>query len=270
MNPKQPSWAKLIRPRRPTSDSGDQLEAFLRKEEEAYVRKRCFHILSQQMRRAKQEVLQDALASCLDRLGDYLDAACPSNDLRPASFMSRTGPPLRKRHRLSSKTTETTTSSQPVLPGINLQLFDEQQEDDIPHDPLLLPIIVLEGPAFGLDRKDQMEELMKSLQMTQKQSAVVKVERSSRRHFHYMQELVQQCHQLFPVLSSEPLRRRIINRKKKKACTYSDMLLLWAQHVTCYDEIVVFLNVSFMCFYLYLCVFLRPAKCAGLTNCFLY
>ena len=272
---KLPGWAKLIRPKKQPSSTMTRRKPLDTREEEAYMRKRCYHILSKDMDDVMVHVLQEALAPSLELLQDYLDAAAPPSDRRSktASSFNNTPQPTsrRKRQRLFSSATSPTPAaaqnhqetslleppSSLLLEGLDSQLFDEQQEPQTPHDPLLLPIVVLQGPSFGLDRKAQADCIVKSLRNSRTHSAVVKVEPQHRHRQQrgggsgrntstnwMMQELVRQCHAQVPVLSTESLKRRITKRIKKKACTFSDMLLLWAQHITCYDEIVIVLDVS--------------------------
>lgn len=234
-----PKWAKIVKPKSlPTSSSGGR-EPLSSIEEESYIRTRCYHILASQMDSVIFRVMEESLEPVLASLEMFLDASCP---VRSNSSMSPH--PTRKRARLA-----TSESLPTLLEGLDGSLFDRQQENLAPHDPLLLPFLVLQGPTFGPDRQDQINVLLQMLQDSRKRAAVVKVERrnnnsNNRRRFPWMQELIRQCHQQYPILHSESLHRRITKRKKKKACTFSEMLLLWAQHVTCYDELVIFLNVS--------------------------
>ena len=288
---KLPRWAKLIRPKKQPTSTMTKRQPLTVREEEVYMRKRCFHILSNDMNDAMDHVLEETIAPSLDLIRDYLDAAAPPADLRSSSLSpgktsaSHSMTPVqprssRKRQRLFSASTPnpvpnnsnspvstTETSSSFVLEGLDSQLFDQQQEPQVSHDPLLLPIILLEGPPFSLDRKAHSDCITACLRKSRTNSVVVKVapqrrygqrgaggkgsntshnsnsNDNSANHW-MMQELVRQCHAQIPVLNTESLQRRIVKRKKKKACTYSDMLLLWAQHIACYDEIVIVLDVS--------------------------
>lgn len=219
-----PRWAKLIPPQREIakSQSQDKPDEDEVEEEETYVRKRFFHRLSQQMHQAIGDVFDESLASRVSTLEDFLDAATPTPEEQPS----------RKRRRVASPSKTSESAS----------LFDQQQATNSKDDPLLLPVITVQGPSFGVDRRALMDCLAKNLQKSRPRSAVVQVQHSLQRKGIY--ELVRQCHVLSPVLSSAQLHRSIAKRRKKKACSFSDMLLLWAQHVSDLDEIVVFLNAD--------------------------
>jgi len=256
---KLPAWAKLIKPRKLATSTMAKRQPLETREEEVYMRKRCYHVLSRHMESAMDQVLQEVMTPSVRLLRDYLDyAVVPSASLDSSSNPTSSC----KRQRSSSPTPQENKiqSKQSVAPvildGLDSQLFDQQQDTHSLQDHLLLPVVVLEGPSFGLDRKAQVKTLVNLLTISRPESAVIEVESQHRPSQHrrrgqatassnwMMQALVQQCHAQVPVLSSESLHRRIIKRKKRKACTFSDMLLMWAQHSTSYKDIVVVLDVS--------------------------
>jgi len=246
--------------------AGSDQEETEKEDQEAYVRKRCFHILSAQMDQAMDGVQQEALVPCVSEIQDYLNAATPSLELRANQFNKN------EADASSVAASSTNNKRRQLFPsasdgaelGINVQsIIDQQQEAPTSHDPLLLPVILLRGAPFSLDRKDQRKHLVQMLRKARKRSCVVEIDnnsltltRSTRLgsswtgqsyRNNWMHELVLQCHAQFPVLSTGHLRRRLLKRKRKRACIFSDMLLMWAQNVTCFDEIVVFLDVSAWC-----------------------
>lgn len=228
-----PPWAKLIRPQgdstpRESHDSPGEREI---EEEEVYIRKRCFHLLSEQMDQTMKCVMQESLSSCVATLEELLDASNPTIDQEST--------PSRKRQKQVDFDATSTVS----LEGLESELFDRQQESYCLHDPLLLPVVLLQGPSFGADRRAQMDCLAKKFEKSRPLSAVIQMELSSQRNYIGMQELVKKCHCLSAVLSTGGLYRRIVKRKKKKACSFSDLLLLWAS-LSEYSEIVIFLDVS--------------------------
>ncbi|CAB9525012.1 expressed unknown protein [Seminavis robusta] len=275
-NVRLPRWATLMRPEEGPKISVstavenarddehlEELELETRQEEALYMRKRCFHILSQEMDQCLAQVYRDTTKPCLDALQDFLDASAPPRELRHSKSdsdndndnktESNNGGALasRKRQRLDfSSESEASPGSNTLLKGLDSALFDQQQEPWAPQDPLLLPIFLIQCPFFyGQDRNTQVDQLVQSLRDARKRSAVIKVERKTsaggkQRQGIWMKELVQQCHNLLPVLMMEPLRKRIEKRRKKKACTFSEQFLLWAQNAPCYDELVVFLNID--------------------------
>jgi hypothetical protein len=254
LNPdaKLPSWAQVIKPKSLPASSSAKRKAFSTNEEEAYLRTRCFHILSKQMDNAVQDVMKECLSPCIASLESFLDASLPAarSEDNAANIAVEAQGPSRKRPRMSPFNSTT----HPLMEGLDIALFDRQQEDNAQIDLLLLPVAVLQqGPSFGLDRQEQVQHLLTYLRESRPRAAVVQLKeprtyrsRASAAHFQriMMQELVRECHQQYPILATEPLRRRILRRKKKKASSFSDLLILWAQHVTCLDEIVVFLDVS--------------------------
>ena len=318
---KLPKWAKLMRPHNNNQKKKQKQSAsksssttttpkmtkrrqpLTIRQEEIYLRKRCYHILSQALDDTMDHVLEESLASSLDRIQDFLDAAAPKLSAAIAADTLEKGFPISataetpqpttmKRQRLLSTSSLTSPESARHLDHPQQILLDQQQEAHNSHDPLLLPIIVLEGPPFGLDRKAYSKCITRSLRNQRPRSVIVNVTAPFSSSSHHRQrtgggvgkvststnngntnsnsgggssssrygdalesnnnnnnnwmmpELVRACHAQVPVLNSiESLQRRILKRKRKKACTYSDLLLLWAQHVTEYDEIVVVLDV---------------------------
>lgn len=249
-----PSWAKVIKPKSLPTSSSAKRQPMSTKAEEAYLRTRCFHILSKQMDHVMDSVMDECLQPSLKALEGFLDGSAPPPKESP-SLEGSSLSPIRKRPRidLSSSPSPSPSSIPPFLDGLDVSIFDQQQRNSAPKDPLLLPIMVLQGPTFNLDRYEQVNHLAASLRNARERALVVHVQRNNQNHsrgsskgrrtFQWMQELMRQCHQQFPILDTEPLRRRIIKRKKKRAMTFSDMLVLWAQHVNCFDEVVVFLEV---------------------------
>lgn len=269
---KLPGWAKLTRPKKQPSSKNFKRQPLETREEEAYMRKRCYYILAGDMNDAMDCVLKEALAPSIDALQDYLNAAAPPSELRSLSAIHNNGSTsnilpehasssrnTHKRQRLFSSTpnpapanednTTSTTTPNILLEGLDSELFDMQQDAQTPHDPLLLPIIILDGPPFGLDRKSMADSIVTSLRKSRTLSVVVQVEPKHQHHQSstnwMMHELVKQCNAQVPVLSNdEALHRRITKRRKKKACTFSDMLLLWAQHITSFEDIVIVLEAD--------------------------
>lgn len=245
-NIKLPRWANLIQPQEetPSKENSWLLDEDEIREEEVFMRKRCFHILFNHMDQAMNQVLEDSVEPCCASLEALINAAAPDQEEPQPRANDGMSSSSRKRQKLSFSTCSNKTPENSFLKGLNTPLFDQQQEIHVPHDPLLLPVILLEGPSFGRDRRAQVDCLAKTLQKSRRRSAVVQVQLSSQRRFQGMQELVRQLHYLSPILSTEPLHRRIVKRRKKRAISFLDLLLLWAQNVSEYNEIVIFLHVS--------------------------
>lgn len=209
-------------------------------EEEMHLRKRCFRILSRQMDQAMDDVMTELLTPCLSTLEAYLQASSPIIDSHSSKERSPEPPRQKRQKNEPPKMTATIKSS---LEGLDVALFDRQQDTHSLQDPLLLPVVLVQGPSFGADRRAQFACLENGFKTSHPASATIQMELPARRQYNAMQELVQKCHYLSPVLSSGGMHRRIVRRKRKKVCFFSDLLLLWASLCE-FNEIVIFLNVS--------------------------
>jgi hypothetical protein len=264
---KLPRWAALILPdeapskalvsRASNEEGSDKVDQEFEAchEEALYMRKRCFHILADQIDQVIAQVYRKATEPCLESLQDFLDASSPSSDQKRAfteavhnvnhTSDEQLEMTCRKRQRLNHSLSESDTH----IDGLDSSLFDQQQELWTPQDPLLLPVILLHCPSFcSIDRINQISHIVHGLRIGRKRSAVVHLQKKptgKKRQHCWMRQLVQAIHNLLPILSaSESLRRRIVKRQKKKACTFNDLLLLWAQNVSCYDELIIVINAD--------------------------
>ncbi len=117
------------------------------------------------------------------------------------------------------------------------------------HNPLLLPVMILEGPSYRLDRQEWMRHLVLSTKQTRPRSAVVWLRRptasaaraaaantSGVQHvFSRQAELMRQCLRL-----EDDLPPALKSKRKLAKASLTDMLLLWAGHTTAFDDTVVF------------------------------
>jgi hypothetical protein len=121
------------------------------------------------------------------------------------------------------------------------------------YNPLLLPVMILEGPSYRLDRQEWMRHLVLSTKQTRPRSAVVWLRRptASATHtaaaaantaggvphvFSRQEELTRQCLRL----GQDDLPPALLSKRKLAKASLTDMLLLWAGHTTAFDDIVVF------------------------------
>ena len=194
-----------------------------------HLRKHCFRSLSRQMDDAMDEVMTESLVPCLATLEAYLQASSPTNDHHSSTEALPT-PPIQKKQKKEPSTM--------TIQGLDVTLFDRQHYSHFRQDPLLLPVVLVQGPSFGTDRRAQFTCLENCFKKYHPSSATIHLELPAQRQFNAMQELVRRCHCLSPVLSFGGMHRKIVRRKRKKVCFYSDLLLLWASLCE-FKEIVI-------------------------------
>jgi hypothetical protein len=247
-----PSWATLVVPRfKVTSQS--RASSLSLPEEESYLRTRSYHAASRQMNKAASEALQllaapvhaelqDLLAkvgtSSNSSTGDSENADANANSAAAnaagAGSQDSISPSPVKRPRTSQDATE--------ADGYRMELSTR-------YNPLLLPVMILEGPSYRLDRQEWMRHLVLSTKQTRPRSAVVWLRRptaSAARTaaantagvphvFSRQAELMRQCLRL-----EDDLPPALKSKRKLAKASLTDMLLLWAGHTTAFDDIVVF------------------------------
>ena len=244
-----PPKALVFRASKGEEEDNEDQHYVARQEEATYMRKRCFHILAHQMAQCMDQVYQQSTVSCLETLQDFLAASTPVHAEADVHRNTSSDEPLERNRQKRQKRDHSLSESYVHIEGLDSTLFDQQQELWEPQDPLLLPVFLLHCTSFSaMDRITQMEHIVHGLRADRKRSAVVLLEKRAtgkkRRHC-WMRQLVQALHSLLPILSaSEFLRQRIVKRQKKRACNFTDLLLLWAQNVACYDDLIIVVNAD--------------------------
>jgi hypothetical protein len=246
---KLPSWATLVVPRFKVTSVGRASSLSLL-EEESYLRTRSYHAASRQMDKAASEALKDLAApvhaelqDMLAKVGTSSSSSTGDGDNAEANTDNAAGagaqdsndsPSPSKRPRTSQVATE--------ADGYRMALSTR-------YNPLLLPVMILEGPSYRLDRQEWMRHLVLSTKQTRPRSAVVWLRRptaSAARTaaantagvphvFSRQAELMRQCLRL-----EDDLPPALKSKRKLAKASLTDMLLLWAGHTTAFDDIVVF------------------------------
>jgi hypothetical protein len=238
---KLPSWATLVVPRFKVTSEGRASSLSL-PEEESYLRTRSYHAASRQMDKAASEALQVLAAPVHAELQDLLakvstSSSSSTNDgdnADAAGAQEYISPSPAKRPRTSQDATEAE---------------EYRMELSTRYNPLLLPVMILEGPSYRLDRQEWMRHLVLSTKQIRPRSAVVWLRRptASAAHtavvntagvphvFSRQEELMRQCLRL-----EDDLPPALKSKRKLAKASLTDMLLLWAGHTTAFDDIVVF------------------------------
>jgi hypothetical protein len=241
-----PKWATLVVPRFKVAPIKDR-EFLSLPEEESYLRTRSYHAASRQMDKAATEALQLLAAPVHAELRDLLAKVGTSssnstsngdNGGADADAESIGSPSPAKRSRTSQDATE--------ADGYRMELSTR-------YNPLLLPVMILEGPSYRLDRQEWMRHLVLSTKQTRPRSAVVWLRRPTASTaqtaaaaantaggvphvFSRQEELTRQCLRL----GQDDLPPALKSKRKLAKASLTDMLLLWAGHTTAFDDIIVF------------------------------
>lgn len=143
--------------------------------------------------------------------------------------------------------------------GSSKQFFTLQPP--VHYDPLLLPLLILDGPFWHTDRAAWMAHLVHSAKQSRPRSCTVWLRptpcqlRSGARgcYYSYKEELMRQClaQEPDPTIFAGSRRRRRNQRFLRNYTTttsssssVTDALLLWAARTRAFDEILVFLEVE--------------------------
>ena len=218
--PSLPSWATLIHPR---FDS-DLKEPVPRNpvelvEEESYLRTRSYHAMSRQMDLAAAHSFQKLSKTVQAQLSKLIDKIEPVED-EPS--------PPSKRARMEEQDAE-------FLRGI-CSIIDPPKR----YNPLLLPILILQGPSYCLDRQEWMKQLVLSTKRTRRRSAVVWLRPTTGLSVSWQEEVTRQC------LNQEQDDLPAILRKRRKIAKASitEILLTWASHTQAFDDVLIYLEVK--------------------------
>lgn len=243
-----PKYATLIRPsfEKKLDQIGCKTEPLSLADEEAYLRTRAFQGLSRQMDQAMEEALVRTLNGSFHvALNQLLEQVTPQEDDEPA----------RKRARVTSEESEriTTCGSLEVATdagGDDAAKVTTKESTDrkSPSDrftlepctlfnPLLLPILFLEGPSYGVDRNNWMNHLVQTTRKQRQRSNVVWLRPTPGLDLTLQEELLRQCLTKEPHLSSKLRKKSFLER-----ASVTDTLLEWASTTKAYDDIVVFLQ----------------------------
>jgi hypothetical protein len=222
-----PSWAKLVAPRFKVKSEGR--ESFLSlEEEEGYLRTRSYHAASRQMDKAAAEALEVLAEPVHAELKNLLNKVDRNSNADDADESVSSSPA--KRSRTSQDATET----------------DDYRIDlSTRYNPLLLPVMILEGPSYRLDRQEWMRHLVRSTKHKRPRSAVVWLRLPtatataagglSSQVSSRQAELTRQCLKL-----EGNLLPALLSKSKLAKASLTDILLLWAGHTTSFDDIVIF------------------------------
>ena len=225
-NASLPKWARVVPPRfEKQLKSGMLSEPLSVAGEEAFLRTRSYHVLSRKIDYAVEASLATLSASFHEELRDLLTQVEPeeSETMEPSPA---------KRARSEKETTEDSPVEDFLSATYRIDVCNR-------FNPLLLPMLVLQGPAHGLDRHDWMQHLVRSTKKKRPRSCTVWLHANWSLDFTWQEELTRQC------LSQEPALSAVLRKRSFMAkASITDTLMEWAQSTLSFDDIVVFLEIE--------------------------
>jgi len=222
--PSLPPWATLIYPRFDSNLKGpvprNPVELV---EEESYLRTRSYHALNRQMDLAVADSFQQ-LSKCVEaQLAEVVDKISPAENEGDEQ-----SPPTKRARTEKQKDADPLCSICPII--------DPPER----YSPLLLPILIVQGPSYCLDRQEWMKYLVMSTKRKRRRSAVVWLRPSTTGlSVSWQEELTRQC------LNQEPdLPAALCKRRKLAKASITEILLTWASHTHAFDDILIYLEVE--------------------------
>lgn len=233
-----PRWAKIITP---NNVKKTKKTAVSRKEEpldtceeECYLRTVSYHALSREMDRAVSQSLRHLSLNMQNEL-EILQEQVLSSPL--TSSVKSNSPEI--------ATEVVATENENMSTGGNNERVDDvicsPIEPSRRYSPFLLPVLILEGPSYGLDRQEWMLHLVLSTRKKRLRSCVVWLNKNNTSSpyssLSFQQELTRQC------LIQEPdLPKALKNKRSLNQASYTDILAMWAANTESFDDIVIFLD----------------------------
>jgi hypothetical protein len=233
--PNLPRWAQVLPPRFEVP----KLDALDLVEEETFLRTQCCQALYRQVDKATHEALEALCQPVLNALDHMVqDSTIPwtedDTDLPVDEVRSSEASP-RKRARLLEDEWYRNLAVEPPSR----------------YDPLLLPLLHVQGPWSGLDRYELMRHVVQTRKHTRNRSATVwlqppTVQRQQplSSHHWWVEEITRQC-----LLQESALPDLLQNPKSQQQLSLTERLVAWASTTDSFDNIVVFCQVEDNAFY---------------------